>query len=317
MSLQFSDLFQYTIKSDSYVRMTLEDLLEASAHASTAQYPLNQKKVDSIVKSVLKGGSLLVAPMNASLLGVGHLVSGRHRIEAARTIINSYGINAKGKAELKTEVNAASLTPIGHEILVDTVEVDSPVTLAALILAMNESRTMSAPEKASVKNEGGYATPGDRFKLRFMPFLEQNLNLADTEGKPIVVTPITLAQIAGKFATAIKNLSAATDEQLNTIAGHLNEYLCDECDLPTKFAQYYSEHVADFLGHAVELTDENDEVIENYDKDGHPVVLTYAQYMTNQLPVVEKKAKAVKKSAVDAEKFAAMERKLAEMGITV
>ena len=63
MSYTFAQLFQSKVTSEAYVEATIGDLLTASANASTAQYPINEKKGEALVKSVVKTGSLLIAPL--------------------------------------------------------------------------------------------------------------------------------------------------------------------------------------------------------------------------------------------------------------
>lgn len=316
MSYTFAQLFQTRITSDSYISADIADLLVASENASTAQYALNSKKAQALVKSIVKTGSLLIAPLMAQLNGVDHIVSGRHRTYAADYICKNYGVNAKGQVVEKSDV--LTLEPIEGEMLIDQCEVTDMATLAALILAENGSRTMSAPETAAVKASGGYATPGDKLKLRFAPFLDNNLTLCDKEGTPIKVTAITLGQIAGKIATAVKSLGSATDEQLDTIASNLNEFLnSDDAELPTKFAQHCMPFIVEFLDSEVELTDENGEAVENLDKNGDIVPLSYADHLRNTIIAEPKVSKAPSASKVNAERMAKMEALLAQHGITV
>ena len=316
MSYTFAQLFQTRIISDAYMTAKLSTLLVAVDNASTAQYALNTKKAEALVKSIVKTGSLLIAPLMAQLNDVDHIVSGRHRVWAANYICTHYGVNAKGQVVLKSDT--LTLEPIEGEMLIDLCEVTDMSTLAALILAENGSRTMSAPETAAVKASGGYATPGDLLKLRFAPFLDNNLTLCDVSGAPIKITAITLGQIAGKIATAVKTLSSATDEQLDTVASNLNEFLnSDDVELPTKFAQHFSPFIAEFLESEVELVDENGEPVENLDKNGDIVPLTYAEHLRSIITVEPKVSKAPSASKVNAERMAKMEALLAQHGITV
>lgn len=316
MSYTFSSLFQTRITSDAYILADISELLVASENASTAQYALNDKKAQALVKSIVKTGSLLIAPLMAQLNDVDHIVSGRHRVWAANYICSNYGVNAKGQVVALTDT--ATLEPITGEMLIDQCEVTDMATLAALILAENGSRTMSAPETASVKASGGYATPGDKFKLRFTPFLDNNLTICDKEGAPIKISAITLGQIAGKFATSCKHIASATDVQLDTIASNLNEYLNDEdIELPTKFAQYFSSFITEFLESEVDLRDEDGEPVENLDKNGDVVPLTYAEHLRSIIVAEPKVSKAPSASKVNAERMAKMEALLAQHGITV
>lgn len=316
MSYTFAQLFQTKVTSESYVTANISDLLIACENASTAQYPLNGKKRDALVKSVVKTGSLLIAPTLALLNDVEHIVSGRHRTSAAAYICQYYGVNAKGQVVLKSDT--LTLEPIEGEMLIDQCEVTDTATLAALILAANGSRTMSGPETAAVKASGGYATPGDRLKLRFSPFLDNNLTLCDSLGAPIKISAITLGQIAGKIATAVKTLGSATDEQLDTVASNLNEYLNnDDIELPTKFAQHFAPFIAEFLDSEIELLDENGELVENLDKNGDIIPLTYAAHLRSIVVVEPKVSKAPSAGKVNAERMAKMEALLAQHGITV
>lgn len=313
----FADLFQRHVSSDSYIEFTIDEMLASSERSSIAQYPLNQSKVGRIVKSIIKDSVLYICPQQASFNGLDYTVGGRHRTAAADIICRTYGINAKGKPELYTEVNRQTLVPIERRMLVDYVCVDSMSTLAGLILASNGSRTMTAPESAAVKALGGYATPADKFKLRFAPYLAANLDLTDANDTPITISAVTLSQIGAKCYRAIKNLAAASDEQLNTLASHLNEYLCDSCSLPTTFAQHHAPYIAEFLDHSIELEDEDGNVLTQYDTQGEEIAVSYSTHFATLLPTVEKVAKAPKKQVIDAAKFEAMAKKLQELGITI
>ena len=311
----FASLFQTGVTSDAYQLANIADLLVASENASTAQYPLNLKKVDAILKSVIKTKQLLKAVNMAGLDGVDHIVSGRHRTAVASLICKGYGVNAKGAIVPWTD--AAVLEPIAPEMYVDCCTVTSRAVLAALILAENGARTMSGPEKASVTNYGGYATPGDKFKLRMAPILANNLTLCDDTGKPINVTAITLGQIAGKFLSTVKTLASATDDQLETLASNLNEYLnSEDVALPTKFAQYFASFIVEFLEAEIELTDEDDEPIVTLDKNGDVTSLSYAEHLRSIIVAPEKVAKAPSARKVDAERMARMEALLLQNGIT-
>ena len=310
----FATLFQTGITSDAYQLADIVDLLVASENASTAQYPLNPKKVDSILKSVIKTKQLLIAPLMAGLDGVDHTVSGRHRTAVADLICRNYGVNAKGAVVPWTD--AAVLERINPEMYIDYCEVTSRAVLAALILAENGSRTMSGPEKASVTDYGGYATPGDKFKLRMSPILDNNLTLCDDAGKPIIVTAITLGQISGKLLSTVKTLAYATDEQLETVASNLNEYLnSDDVALPTKFAQYFASFIVEFLTSEIELTDEDGEPIDTLDSNGDVTSLTYAEHLRSLVVAPAKVAKAPSTRKVDAEKMAKMAALLLQNGI--
>lgn len=310
----FATLFQTGITSDAYQLASIEDLLVASENASTAQYPLNPKKVDAILKSVVKTKQLLIAPLMAGLDGVDHTVSGRHRTAVAALICKNYGVNAKGVVVPWTD--AAVLERISPEMYIDYCEVTSRAVLAALILAENGSRTMTGPEKASVTDYGGYATPGDKFKLRMSPILDNNLTICDESGKPIKVTAITLGQISGKLLSTVKTLAYATDEQLETVASNLNEYLnSDDVALPAKFAQYFASFIVEFLEAEIELTDEDDEPIVTLDKNGDITSLTYAEHLRSIVVAPAKVAKAPSTKKVDAERMAKMEALLAQNGI--
>lgn len=327
MTYSFDTHFQSAVKSDSLVSIPLETLLDASAQASTAQYPLNPKKLDAIVKSFAKGKHLLKAPVLCEFNGTLYTVGGRHRTAAIDVLTRTYGINAKGKPELYSEVNRDTLSPIARLVRVDMVSVDSLETLSELILADNGSRVMTGPEQASVKAMGGYATEGDKFALRFSPILAQYLeDLTDSVGAAITVTAVTLKQICGKLRAStytigeekvkvgISNLYSATDEQLHTIASHLAEFLSEQ-SLPTKFAQYYAPHITEFLTQAVELEDEDGEPVVHYDSNGDEIEVSYAEHMNSLIKVEPKVAKAPARGSVNKAKFEAMQAKLLAMGL--
>ena len=317
----FASLFQYEIGSDAYVECDVNAMVEAAKRSSIAQYALNEGNIQKMIKSVVKSGILYITPQVASFNGNDYMVSGRHRTEVARRICAHYGIDAKGKVQLITEANRGSLEIIEPLMRVDYLTVDSMATLSGLILAANGSRTMTAPETASVKLLGGYATPSDKIKLRFAPFILANLELVDGGGLPITVSSVTAGQIAGKILTRVKNLGQASDEQLDMIASQLNEFLNDEDNgftLPTTWAQHNAPFVVAFLDHVPVIVDEEGDEVQQYDGDGQVIEVTYAQHLSATLPQKEKAtAKAKKSPSVDAEKFALMQAKLLELGITI
>ena len=316
----FASLFQYEIGSDAYVEVQVDAMVEAAKRSSIAQYSLNEGNVTKTVKDVIKKGILYMTPQVASYNGSDYMVSGRHRTEVARRICAHYGVNAKNKVELITEANRGSLQVIEPLMRVDYVTVDSMETLSGLILSPNGSRTMTAPETASVKMLGGYATPSDKIKLRFAPYILAYLLLTDGGGLPITVSAVTAGQISGKILTRVKNLAGATDEQLDMISAQLQDFLTDEDNaftLPTTFAQHHGFFVTSFLDHIITVTDaDGDEVVE-YDAQGEALDVSYAQHLTSVLPIKEKATAKAKKPTVDAEKFALMQAKLLELGITV
>lgn len=316
----FATLFQRSIQSDAYIEVPISKMVEASTRSSIAQYPLNEGNVQRMIKSVLKAGVLYITPQVASFNNNDFTVSGRHRIEMARRMCAHYGINAKGKVELITEANRGSLEIIEPTMLIDYLVVDSMATLSGLILAANGSRTMTAPETASVKLLGGYATPSDKVKLRFAPFLLANLELVDGGGAPIKVSTVTAGQIAGKILTKVKNLGQASDEQLDMIASQLNEFLNDEDNalvLPTTWAQHHGFFITAFLDHVPSIVDEDGDEVVQYDAEGTVIEVNYAQHLSATLPQKEKATAKAKKPTVDFEKFAAMQAKLLELGITI
>jgi hypothetical protein len=324
--IPFHSLCQSAVTSESYHIIELADLVEAAAQASTSQYSLDAKKIVTMVKSVIKDG-LLVAPQMADYQDKLYTVSGRHRTATIAEIVTNYGVNAKGKVELSTDAN--ELTRISGRVAVDMVKVDSLRTLCALILAQNASRKMTKPETASVTEAGGYATKMDKFKLRFAPILQAALELFDGADKAITVSPVTLQQIAGKLVSSvhvdeegvrtkigIKGLDLADDDQLATIASHLQDYLTSaDVELPTKFAQYYGTFITDFLMQPLELVDDDGDPIVTYDADGNEIDILYYQHMAKQMPTESKVSKAPRKKGVSVEAFEAMKAKLLALGV--
>lgn len=316
----FASLFQYEIGSDAYVEVSVDSMAEAARRSSIAQYALNEGNVTRTVKDVIKKGIMYMTPQCASYNGNDYMVSGRHRTEVARRICSHYGLNAKNKVELITEANRDSLQIIEPLMRVDYVSVDSMETLSGLILAANGSRTMTAPETSSVKMLGGYATPSDKVKLRFAPFILANLDLIDGGGAHINVSAVTAGQIAGKILARVKNLGGATDEQLDMIASQLQDFLTDADNcivLPTTFAQHNAIFIVAFLDHIITVTDDYGDEVVQYDAQGEEIEVSYAQHLTSVLPEKEKTTAKAKKPSVDAEKFALMQAKLLELGITV
>ena len=125
-----------------------------------------------------------------------------------------------------------------------------------------------------------------------------------------------MGQISGKFLSTVKTLTYATDEQLETVASNLNEYLnSDDVALPAKFAQYFASFIVEFLAAEIELTDEDGDPIDTLDSNGDITSLTYAEHLRSIVTVPAKVAKAPSAKKVDAERMAKMEALLAQNGI--
>lgn len=236
----FNELFQSTATFES-TTFDLDTLHEAAEAVSTAQFEVNPKRVEALVKSILKAGSLWVAPVVAVLDDVYYLVSGRHRLWAIDHISENYRINHVNKV---IKINLDNLSkdeqwyddfePIFGKVDVQVITVGDRVALNELIIAYNGSRSMTAAEKATATVDAGKASDLTAKKLRWSEQLRDVF--------PVAITQQSALQIAGALFSSkgyTPGASRATPEQLEQMATAFAAWFAAQPDdtLPTNFAR--------------------------------------------------------------------------------
>jgi hypothetical protein len=124
--------------------ISLADLLDMDSALSTAQNPLKEKSVETLVKSLVKT-KRLIRPIEVALLrNHRYLVSGRNRTEALkRATLKLYEAQYLNYPDAITEIKLLQSTLI--PVILHTV--NSTEEVIRLITASNQSRAMSATEK--------------------------------------------------------------------------------------------------------------------------------------------------------------------------
>jgi ParB-like nuclease domain. len=236
----FNQLFQNATTFES-IEFELETLHEAAEAVSTAQFDVNPKRVEALVKSILKAGSLWVAPVVAVLDDVYYLVSGRHRLFAIDHISTNYRINNKGtvvKVNLENPEVYADFEPIFGEVDVQVITCEDKVALNELIIAYNGSRSMTAAEKATATVDAGKASNLTAKKLRWSEMLRDMF--------PITITQQSALQIAGALFSGkgyTPGAVRATPEQLEQMAQSFSAWFAAQPEgcLPTNFSRSTAE----------------------------------------------------------------------------
>lgn len=232
----FNELFQSAATFES-TAFDLDTLHAAAEAVSTAQFEVNPKRVETLVKSILKAGSLWVAPVVAVLDDVYYLVSGRHRLWAIDHISENYRINHANKLiqiNLDNPEVYADFEPIFGKVDVQVITVSDRVALNELIIAYNGSRSMTAAEKATATVDAGKASDLTAKKLRWSEQLRDVF--------PIAITQQSALQIAGALFSSkgyTPGANRATPEQLEQMATAFAAWFAAQPDetLPTNFAR--------------------------------------------------------------------------------
>jgi hypothetical protein len=237
----FSELLQSSAQVNGGAFLELATLQQAADAVSTAQFEVNSKRVDALVKSIVKDGNLWVAPTVAVLDDVYYLVSGRHRIEAVEHICYNYRLNNVGKMVRINHENPevfADFERITGEIECSVVTVSDKTALNALIVAYNGSRSMTAAEKATANVDAGRASDLTAKKLQWSSMLRELF--------PATITQQTALQFAGCLFSSKGYTPAAnraTPEQLEAIAVAFAAWYSTaslQADFPTNISREYA-----------------------------------------------------------------------------
>jgi hypothetical protein len=219
----------------------METLQAAADAVSTAQFDVNDKRVESLVKSIVKDGNLWVAPTVAVLDDTYYLVSGRHRVAAIEYICYNYRINNVGKLIRINHENPevfAEFERVTPEVECSVVTVTDKVALNALIVAYNGSRSMTAAEKATATVDAGRASDLTAKKLHWSSMLRDLF--------PVNITQQTALQFAGCLFSSkgyTPGANRATPEQLETVATAFAtwyETASLQAEFPTNISREYT-----------------------------------------------------------------------------
>jgi hypothetical protein len=212
----FSELLQSSAQVNGGAFLELETLQAAADAVSTAQFDVNDKRVESLVKSIVKDNNLWVAPTVAVLDDTYYLVSGRHRVAAIEHICYNYRINNAGKFIRINHENPEvfqDFERVTAEVECSVVTVTDKTALNALIVAYNGSRSMTAAEKATANVDAGRASDLTAKKLQWSSMLRDLF--------PVNITQQTALQFAGCLFSSkgyTPGANRATPEQLETVA---------------------------------------------------------------------------------------------------
>jgi hypothetical protein len=249
----FSELLQSSAQVNGGAFLELATLQQAAESVSTAQFEVNFKRVEALVKSIIKDGNLWVAPVVAVLDDVYYLVSGRHRVEAVEHICYNYRLNNVGKMVRVNHENPevfADFERITGEIECSVVTVSDKTALNALIVAYNGSRSMTAAEKATANVDAGRASDLTAKKLQWSSMLRELF--------PINITQQTALQFAGCVFSSKGYTPAATratPEQLEAIAVAFAAWYSTastQVDFPTNISREYAAVWAMFVPSVME-----------------------------------------------------------------
>jgi hypothetical protein len=227
----FNVKFQAATQTRYFAYATIDQLKAAAAAVSTAQEPIIQSRVDTIVRGIVKQGQLWQYPVIAILNDVGHLVSGRHRAVAIATICENYYINATGKLTLIPEGGMpAEGDAIDGNVVCEYIEVSSKEVLAHLQESFNGSRSMTPAEKLTVKASYAKLTSGEAVKQKFARLLVAAIDCTFQTG----------LSIATNVGTKASGMQYATDAQLELLTAEFVEYTeNNEESVPTNMAREY------------------------------------------------------------------------------
>jgi hypothetical protein len=228
---EFNAKFQAATQDRYFAGATIDQLKAAAAAVSTAQEPIIQSRVDTIVRGIVKQGQLWQYPVIAIMNDVGHLVSGRHRAIAIATICENYYVNATGKLTLIPEGGMPAEGDVIHgNVMCEYIEVTSKEALAHLQESFNGSRSMTPAEKLTVKASYAKLTPGEAVKQKFARLLVAAIDCTFQTG----------LSIATNVGTKASGMQYATDAQLELLTAEFVEYIeNNEESVPSNMAREY------------------------------------------------------------------------------
>jgi hypothetical protein len=284
MATNFYSVFQTRVSSTcSLVEMTTVQLEDAFSNVATAQEPVIESRVNTLVSKIVKDVQLWIEPTVAMLDGKAHLVSGRHRYTAIDQICATYVLTDSGKLILRDKLaEGASYTEILPTIKVNVLTVNSTADLAHLQMAYNGSRSMTTAEKLLV--EAAYAKPSalNRVKMSFARRLQADIGCTYQTG--LAMATACSAVLKGVFVYA-------TEDQLEELAGHISEWMGSFPDaVPGNMAREYRVVIDGTFAMLVDYPNEDGEVEE----------ITLADYYRQEMRKPVKTAKQSSQSQIEA-----------------
>jgi hypothetical protein len=199
--MYFNELFQNRVQTDSTL-FGGDDLENGYANSYLAQSPINEARVNAIVKDVIKSGQLWQAITVAKVPGMGEFIaSGRHRFAAAQIICRDYVLLANGKVVPRTGPAEGVVTEdieLAMECL--TVELASAADLVEYLQAANGSRSMTRAEILEGQLFGGTIRSFESVKLQAAKALVGRFDDLDCGYMPTLQTCL---KVVSKIATAI------------------------------------------------------------------------------------------------------------------
>lgn len=283
--------------------MTLDELNQAATNVSTAQEPIITARAATIAKEIAKSKQLWVAPTVARFDNTNFLVSGRHRVAALTELVNTHGLDAKGLlcAYANNKWAGAgeppALTPLTPLVNVEVIECHSMKAVAALQMAYNGSRSMTAAEKLVVKASHTKLTPSEAVKQ----------SMARKFQAACGVTFQTGLAMATAMGTKIKGMIYITDAQQNEAVDEVANWMnANPTLVPGNMALKYRD-VIDAVCY---------QAVAGFDAEGTAIESSWIAEFASQ---IEKPAAAPKKASTSelADKLAQAMAMLAAQGLAL
>lgn len=326
-SITLRSVFQDRVTVVGVQTVTLDSLRPAYESSYLAQHGLNDTRVKTLVRDMVKANQLWQMQTVAMCEETGEevLVSGRHRFAALDYIAQHYGINAKGKLVPVTSENEPELEFIDPTVDVFYVELKTKADLVEYLQTSNGSRSMTAIEKNSGKEFGGTLTPLASLKLRAAKRLYAALSESDFRVTTISIDKETGIESESAGTLVTQQTCAAIVSSAFTMIGTKAKYMSDSDinSLVTTLVKTAQKYAAELRGNFsrdgyknlvdyVLATESQEEVL---DKDGDVVEdATVAQYIASTI-VAPVKAPAKKSVSALQDQVLELQAKLAELGI--
>jgi hypothetical protein len=199
--MYFNDLLQNRVQLATTL-FAGENIQHAYANSYLAQSPINEARVNAIVKDIVKSGQLWQAITVASVTGLGEFVaSGRHRFAAAVIICRDYVVLANGKIVARAGI-AEGVVAEDIELAMEClmVELASAADLVEYLQAANGSRSMTRAEILEGQVFGGTIKSFESVKLQAAKALVGRFDELDCGYMPTLQTCL---KVVGKIASSI------------------------------------------------------------------------------------------------------------------
>lgn len=320
----FNEIFQDKVKFLGIKPMSLQEIAEALQASYLHQFEVNESRVETIGKSLVKDMQLWQMPRMVWVESTNQWVlgGGRHRMNAILQLVNSRGINAAGKlVTLDDDGVDLEIDEIEPIINVEQFSVASVKELVQFLQTDNGSRTMTTAETQEGKTQAGTLTPAEQLKLKLAKALQ-----AAFAGKSYTFTQVnkdkTQAEVALTLnrAETFRNLAI----KLYTAIGTKAKYLAgDNFDVLAQAVEaHLSENSLDFSSNFAR--EGYKELVESFSVLPYDGVIlngegeemedpTWLDWFRTTIKTPTKKTKA----SETADKLAKLQAKLAAMGISI